>query len=219
MARTYHETVTTPAAAAASQRGRPPFVSLLSDFSLRDPSAGIMRAVVAGICPEATVVDMAWVDNGPGWIGVLLPDRDTVLSLEPDVARSTSDHQMEIGVVAPIRDDSDDGEDDVDGLGFEVRAFFTGLGGRLPVTGSSAATPPASSNRRSPARWRRSPTPPASSTPRTLWKTAPWPKATSRPSNRRPMRPKRTRRTPPPHRRNNSHRRVKANHLRSPLMG
>ena len=59
MARTYNETVTTPAAAAASQRGRPPFVSLLSDFSLRDPSAGIMRAVVAGICPEAVVVDLS----------------------------------------------------------------------------------------------------------------------------------------------------------------
>jgi S-adenosylmethionine hydrolase len=59
MARTYHQTVTTPAAAAASQRGRPPFVSLLSDFGLRDPSAGIMRAVVAGICPEAVIVDLA----------------------------------------------------------------------------------------------------------------------------------------------------------------
>lgn len=59
MARTYHETVTTPAAAAASRRGRPPFLSLLSDFGLRDPSAGIMRAVVAGICPEAVVVDLS----------------------------------------------------------------------------------------------------------------------------------------------------------------
>lgn len=59
MARTYNETVTTPVAAAASQRGRPPFVSLLSDFSLRDPSAGIMRAVMAGICPEAVVVDLS----------------------------------------------------------------------------------------------------------------------------------------------------------------
>ena len=59
MARTYTETVTTPAAAVASQRGRPPFVSLLSDFSLRDPSAGIMRAVIGGICPEANVVDLS----------------------------------------------------------------------------------------------------------------------------------------------------------------
>jgi S-adenosylmethionine hydrolase len=59
MARTYRETVTTPAAATrASGRARP-FVSLLSDFGMRDPSAGIMRAVVAGICPSAVVVDLA----------------------------------------------------------------------------------------------------------------------------------------------------------------
>jgi S-adenosylmethionine hydrolase len=59
MARTYNDTVTTPAAARASGgRGRP-FVSLLSDFGLRDPSAGIMRAVVAGICPSAILVDLS----------------------------------------------------------------------------------------------------------------------------------------------------------------
>jgi hypothetical protein len=34
-------------------------VSLLSDFGSRDPSAGIMRAVVVGICPAATIVDIA----------------------------------------------------------------------------------------------------------------------------------------------------------------
>ncbi len=41
------------------QRLAPPFVSLLSDFGLRDPSAGIMRAVVVGICPRASIVDLA----------------------------------------------------------------------------------------------------------------------------------------------------------------
>jgi S-adenosylmethionine hydrolase len=60
MARTYRETVTTPAAARRGTGGRSrPFISLLSDFGLRDPSAGIMRAVVAGICPNAIVVDLA----------------------------------------------------------------------------------------------------------------------------------------------------------------
>lgn len=58
MVRTYKETITTPAAAVAG-RGRQPFVSLLSDFGLRDPSAGIMRAVVTGICPEANIVDLS----------------------------------------------------------------------------------------------------------------------------------------------------------------
>ncbi len=56
--RIYTDTVTTSANAAARGSSRPPFVSLLSDFGSRDPSAGIMRAVVAGICPEANVVDL-----------------------------------------------------------------------------------------------------------------------------------------------------------------
>jgi len=59
MARIYKETVTTPAATGLGGASRPPFVSLLSDFGLRDPSAGIMRAVVVGICPAANVVDLA----------------------------------------------------------------------------------------------------------------------------------------------------------------
>jgi S-adenosylmethionine hydrolase len=36
-----------------------PFVSLLTDFGARDPSAGIMRAVVLGIAPSANVVDLS----------------------------------------------------------------------------------------------------------------------------------------------------------------
>ncbi len=59
MARTYTHTITTPAGVDAGRASAPPFVSLLSDFGLRDPSAGIMRAVVVGICPRANVVDLA----------------------------------------------------------------------------------------------------------------------------------------------------------------
>ena len=59
MARTYTETVTTPARARTPAGRDRPFVSLLSDFGLRDPSAGIMRAVVAGICPSAIIVDLS----------------------------------------------------------------------------------------------------------------------------------------------------------------
>ncbi len=59
MAHTYTHTVTTPAATDSGGASTPPFVSLLSDFGLRDPSAGIMRAVVVGICPRASVVDLA----------------------------------------------------------------------------------------------------------------------------------------------------------------
>jgi hypothetical protein len=36
-----------------------PFVSLLTDFGARDPSAAICRAVVLGIAPDALVVDVS----------------------------------------------------------------------------------------------------------------------------------------------------------------
>ena len=36
-----------------------PFVSLLSDFGLRDPSAAICRGVVLGIAPDAEIVDIS----------------------------------------------------------------------------------------------------------------------------------------------------------------
>ena len=38
---------------------------------------------------------MAWVDNGPGWVGVLLRDADAVLALEPDFSSLHHD----VGVV------------------------------------------------------------------------------------------------------------------------
>lgn len=59
MARSYHRSVTTPAAARTSRPGARSFVSLLTDFGTRDPSAGIMRSVVLGIAPEAAVVDIS----------------------------------------------------------------------------------------------------------------------------------------------------------------
>jgi S-adenosylmethionine hydrolase len=37
----------------------PPFISLLTDFGLRDPSAAICRGVIASIAPDATVVDIS----------------------------------------------------------------------------------------------------------------------------------------------------------------
>lgn len=36
-----------------------PFISLLTDFGLRDPSAAICRGVIAGIAPDATVLDIS----------------------------------------------------------------------------------------------------------------------------------------------------------------
>jgi len=68
-----------------------------------------------------------WVDNGPGWVAVLLSTRDEVLALKPDLARMTDG----VGVVAPTGDRTPGAPM------FEVRAFVPRLGaGEDPVTGS-----------------------------------------------------------------------------------
>ncbi len=71
------------------------------------------------------IVDLQWVDNGPGWVGVLLKDADAVLKLEPDWAVL----DLEIGVVGP-RSDGD--------TACEVRALCPMSSGITedPVTGS-----------------------------------------------------------------------------------
>jgi PhzF family phenazine biosynthesis protein len=74
------------------------------------------------------VVEMEWVDNGPGWLGVLLDSADAVLALQPGVL------ELPIGVVGPH------------GAGaatqFEVRAFVPSGAMTLedPVTGSLNAS-------------------------------------------------------------------------------
>ena len=66
-----------------------------------------------------------WVDNGPGWVAVMLASRDEVLALQPDFAAMRG---LELGVVAPWT-----GGD----AQFEVRAFVPSLGvPEDPVTGS-----------------------------------------------------------------------------------
>jgi S-adenosylmethionine hydrolase len=59
MSRFYRRPITTPAAGRAVRNEVRPFVSLLSDFGARDPSAAIMRGVVLAIAPEALVVDVS----------------------------------------------------------------------------------------------------------------------------------------------------------------
>ncbi|MET0772690.1 MAG: SAM-dependent chlorinase/fluorinase [Candidatus Limnocylindrales bacterium] len=59
MSRTFTRTITTPAAARLVRPGTRPVISFITDFGSRDPSAGIMRAVVLGICPDASVVDVS----------------------------------------------------------------------------------------------------------------------------------------------------------------
>ena len=59
MSRTFTRTITTPAAARLVRPGARPVISFITDFGSRDPSAGIMRAVALGICPEASIIDLS----------------------------------------------------------------------------------------------------------------------------------------------------------------
>ncbi|GAB6986657.1 PhzF family phenazine biosynthesis protein [Nocardioides pyridinolyticus] len=75
--------------------------------------------------PRADIVDSAWIDNGPGWVGVLLRDAEAVLAVEPDWAAFGD---LKIGVVGPYADGP---------LAAELRAFRPGYGmPEDPVTGS-----------------------------------------------------------------------------------
>jgi PhzF family phenazine biosynthesis protein len=76
----------------------------------------------------SAVVDAQWVDNGPGWVAVLLASADAVLAVSPGVS------DLDIGVVGPYPPGSPEA--------FEVRAFTPALGGfgEDPVTGSLNAS-------------------------------------------------------------------------------
>lgn len=90
--------------------------------------AQTMARVMAGLGLLADdIVDAHWVDNGPGWLAVLMRSADEVLKLRPDFVTLAG---LRVGVVAP-RDRSATGHD----ADFEVRAF-TAAGFEDPVTGS-----------------------------------------------------------------------------------
>jgi predicted PhzF superfamily epimerase YddE/YHI9 len=71
------------------------------------------------------IVDARWVDNGPGWLAILLADAQSVLGLEVDQA---SMRRFKIGVIGPHPAGSD--------TDFEVRAFTSETQTEDPVTGS-----------------------------------------------------------------------------------
>ncbi|MBN2977064.1 phenazine biosynthesis protein PhzF [Pseudomonas fluorescens] len=75
------------------------------------------------------IVRSQWVDNGAGWLAVMLADRQAVLDLQPDYAQLLG---LAVGVVAPC----DPARDEVD-ADFEVRGFIAGDGApEDPATGS-----------------------------------------------------------------------------------
>src|SRR5947209_10587552 len=78
------------------------------------------------------IVDVQWIDNGPGWVGVLLASADAVLALEPERSHSS---RVDIGVVGPYPAGGP--------VAFEVRALFSDHLGTImedPVTGSLNAS-------------------------------------------------------------------------------
>ena len=92
-----------------------------------DPDAATITDVARSLRIEREAIRAAqWVDNGPGWVGVLLGSRSEVLELEPDFTNLAPPH---IGVVAPCPAGHP--------AQFEVRAFIRGSGpNEDPVTGS-----------------------------------------------------------------------------------
>ena len=98
------------------------------------PVDATKRAEVADVLriDTAAIVDAQWVDNGPGWVAVLLGSADAVLAVEPLRAH---DRRIEIGIVGlhPLGSPA----------AYEVRAIFSDAAGGLiedPVTGSLNAS-------------------------------------------------------------------------------
>ncbi len=92
-----------------------------------------------GVAPQAITASQ-WVDNGPGWVGVMLGSRAQLLALRPDFAHLAG---VQLGVIAPwaqAEREAWDGAGDEAPL-FEVRAFMS-MGGATedPVTGSLNAS-------------------------------------------------------------------------------
>jgi PhzF family phenazine biosynthesis protein len=90
---------------------------------------GLLDELVAAMgIARADVVDAAWVDNGPGWVALLLENADAVLRVRPTFI------DQDVGLVGPYPDGSPQA--------FEVRGFFPkdGTLAEDPVTGSLNAS-------------------------------------------------------------------------------
>jgi PhzF family phenazine biosynthesis protein len=92
------------------------------ESTLIEHIAGLLRI------PPSEIVDSQWVDNGPGWVAVLLKNGDAVLAIKPGAV------DLDVGVVGAYPDKSP--------AAFEVRAFFPKDGATVedPVTGSLNAS-------------------------------------------------------------------------------
>ena len=88
-------------------------------------------ATILGI-DGAQIIDSNWVDNGPGWVAVMLESAEAVLALHPV---ADGGERVDIGIVGPYPPGSE--------CAYEVRAVFSNDRGELvedPVTGSLNAS-------------------------------------------------------------------------------
>ncbi len=94
------------------------------DDSLHDQIAAALQI------DRGAMLDTAWIDNGPGWVGVRLGSVEELLALTPRAS------DLKIGAFALGDRDQHDGPD------IEVRAFFPKDGATFedPVTGSLNAS-------------------------------------------------------------------------------
>ncbi|EKS34366.1 PhzF family phenazine biosynthesis protein [Afipia broomeae] len=94
-----------------------------------DVESDILDQIARGLQIRRDAIKAAqWIDNGPGWVAVMLTSRTEILSLKPDYPALGN---LKLGVVAPW-DPLRDGKDAF----FEVRAFISNRATEDPVTGS-----------------------------------------------------------------------------------
>lgn len=94
-----------------------------------DVDRDTLRRIANGLrISEDAIRASQWVDNGPGWVAVMLSSRAEILALQPDYPALA---ELKLGVVAPWNG-ATDGKD----AQFEVRAFIPSRANEDPVTGS-----------------------------------------------------------------------------------
>jgi len=97
-----------------------------------DVEPELLTRLIAGLRIDAVdVLASQWVDNGPGWVAVLLPNAEAVLAINPDAAVLAG---LEVGVIGAHPRGAPEA--------FEVRAFATSSDSVYedPVTGSLNAS-------------------------------------------------------------------------------
>jgi PhzF family phenazine biosynthesis protein len=95
------------------------------DEALVEEVAGFLKV------DRSKIVAAEWVDNGPGWLGILFSSAEEVLALEPVTSYS---RRMDVGAIGPFANGD---------VKFELRTFFSNHVGAIiedPVTGSFQAS-------------------------------------------------------------------------------